>query len=74
MASDDPECPICLGPFEECVETNCAHKYCGECILNCWETSNRHPLACQCPYCRRDVCVMIIEFCILIVIILITLL
>ncbi len=57
MAEDDKggECPVCLDPYEDPVETNCAHKYCGECIINVWETSSRHPLACQCPYCRREV-------------------
>ena len=54
-----PECPICLQASpKDPVETNCGHKYCGNCIIRYWQTTHRHPLPCHCPYCRREVYIM----------------
>ena len=48
-------CPVCLGRVEHCVETNCGHKFCANCILEYWR-HDQWPHPARCPVCRRVVC------------------
>ncbi len=47
-------CPVCLGRVEHCVETNCGHKFCAECVLEYWR-HDQWPRPARCPVCRRMV-------------------
>ena len=43
---DVEECPICLEPATQCVQTECNHRFCQRCI--------RHVAVMHCPMCRQD--------------------
>jgi SNF2 family DNA or RNA helicase len=52
------ECPICLEATGEkdIALTPCAHKFCGECILNCLQsTSSSREAQGSCPKCRDNI-------------------
>ncbi|KAL2610811.1 hypothetical protein R1flu_022503 [Riccia fluitans] len=47
-------CAICHDNYTLPVQANCAHWFCGECILRVWQhTSALQP--CKCPICRRPI-------------------
>ncbi|CAM6099505.1 unnamed protein product [Calypogeia fissa] len=51
-------CSICHDPFILPCQANCAHWFCGECILRVWQhTSALQP--CKCPICRRPITLLI---------------
>lgn len=51
-------CSICHDPFTLPCQANCAHWFCGECILRVWQhTSALQP--CKCPICRRPITLLI---------------
>ncbi|EUB63139.1 RING finger protein [Echinococcus granulosus] len=47
------DCPICLEDLKFAVETNCRHRFCGECFYAYWQ---RFPPLSQpnCPVCRSQ--------------------
>lgn len=60
-------CPICIGPHRLAVETNCGHKFCGNCLRN--YLNNRMPGdfsifngRLTCPMCRQDINIMLLSF------------
>ncbi|VDO08134.1 unnamed protein product [Rodentolepis nana] len=44
-------CPICLENLKFCVETNCRHRFCGDCFYAYWQQMSplSNPI---CPVCR----------------------
>ncbi|KAK7344595.1 hypothetical protein VNO77_14384 [Canavalia gladiata] len=44
------ECSICMESPEDPVFTPCAHRFCRECLINCWGTSAGG----KCPICRQS--------------------
>ena len=60
------DCPICLDRASFAVETNCAHVYCAECILEYYERGGGgsalllQPVVCPC--CRRRVDALMTRF------------
>lgn len=44
------ECSICMESPEDPVFTPCAHRFCRECLFNCWGTS----MGGKCPICRQS--------------------
>lgn len=58
-------CPICLGPHRLAVETNCGHKFCGQCLRN-FLTSRAGPGTLfqnpTCPMCRQNINLLLLSF------------
>ena len=52
--TDDFECAVCIDTkrFDEKVETNCNHSFCGECMDQYLEKSNTQV---RCPMCRTTI-------------------
>lgn len=51
-------CSICHDAFTLPCQANCAHWFCGDCILRVWQhTSALQP--CRCPICRRPINLLI---------------
>lgn len=51
-------CSICHDAFTLPCQANCAHWFCGDCILGVWQhTSALQP--CKCPICRRPINLLI---------------
>ncbi|MCO5584258.1 hypothetical protein L7F22_038182 [Adiantum nelumboides] len=51
-------CSICHDTFTFPCQANCAHWFCGDCILRVWQhTSALQP--CRCPICRRTINLLI---------------
>lgn len=51
-------CSICHDSFTLPCQANCAHWFCGDCILRVWQhTSALQP--CRCPICRRPINLLI---------------
>eukprot|EP00250_Pteridium_aquilinum_P032983 c5048_g1_i2 orf=150-938(+) len=51
-------CSICHDSFAFPCQANCAHWFCGDCILRVWQhTSALQP--CRCPICRRPINLLI---------------
>lgn len=53
----DETCSICYDSLKYSTETNCAHKFCAECIIQYWKTleeQNRNSKV-NCPLCRQVV-------------------
>ncbi|KAJ1423962.1 Zinc finger, RING-type [Sesbania bispinosa] len=44
------ECSICMESPDDPVFTPCAHRFCRECLFNCWGTS----MGGKCPICRQE--------------------
>ncbi|KAK7279210.1 hypothetical protein RJT34_24256 [Clitoria ternatea] len=44
------ECAICMESPDDPVFTPCAHRFCRECLFNCWGTSAGG----KCPICRQE--------------------
>jgi RING finger protein 170 len=57
--NNDLFCPICLSTADYCVESNCGHIFCAQCILDYHErgTNSRTEFlgGCKCPNCRRRI-------------------
>lgn len=53
-------CSICYGDIRREVSSTCGHIFCGKCLIEFWESRNKNRL--QCPLCRRDINMMIINF------------
>lgn len=52
---DDP-CPICLNDSTVLtVQTNCGHKFCGNCIISYWKFQTNWMSGLTCPVCRQQV-------------------
>ena len=49
---EDP-CSICLGPIQIALKTDCAHLFCGQCLLRWGERSEVDTV--KCPMCRQDI-------------------
>lgn len=54
-------CPICLSDAEFAVETNCGHKFCGNCMITYWNHGNWLG-AIRCPSCRQQVNILLSIF------------
>eukprot|EP00249_Psilotum_nudum_P010978 c22887_g2_i2 orf=140-721(-) len=51
-------CSICHDPFTLPCQANCAHWFCGDCILRVWQhASALQP--CKCPICRQPINLLI---------------
>ncbi|VDM30815.1 unnamed protein product [Hydatigera taeniaeformis] len=51
--TEEDACPICLENLNFAVETNCRHKFCGDCFYAYWQTFS--PLTQpNCPVCRSQ--------------------
>eukprot|EP00249_Psilotum_nudum_P016260 c25751_g1_i1 orf=844-1623(-) len=51
-------CSICHDTFTHSCQANCAHWFCGDCILRVWQhTSALQP--CRCPVCRQPINLLI---------------
>ncbi|KAL2650441.1 hypothetical protein R1flu_018569 [Riccia fluitans] len=58
MEAPNDCCSICHDNYTLPVQANCAHWFCGECILRVWQhTSALQP--CKCPICRRHITLFI---------------
>ena len=57
-SADIVQCPVCLGPINYPVDTNCGHRFCAQCVLAYWH-ADRWPRACRCPVCRREVTLLL---------------
>jgi len=53
-------CCICFGDINREVSSTCGHIFCGKCLIEFWESKNKNKL--QCPLCRRDINMIIINF------------
>jgi len=53
-------CCICFGDITREVSSTCGHIFCGKCLIEFWESKNKNKL--QCPLCRRDINMIIINF------------
>ena len=42
------ECAVCCGDFDEPMQTNCGHVFCGACLKDMWDFNMR-----LCPMCNR---------------------
>lgn len=42
------ECAVCCGDFDEPMQTNCGHVFCGACVRDVWDFGMR-----ACPMCNR---------------------
>eukprot|EP01018_Ginkgo_biloba_P019539 Gb_35234 [translate_table: standard] len=51
-------CSICHDNFDVPCQANCAHWFCGDCILRVWHHSSALQ-PCKCPICRRPINLMI---------------
>lgn len=51
QADDIDDCPVCFELCDPCVQTQCGHRYCHDCLSSCL-TKNT-----ACPYCRRSILV-----------------
>ncbi|KAJ7520875.1 hypothetical protein O6H91_19G027200 [Diphasiastrum complanatum] len=51
-------CSICHDTFILPCQANCAHWFCGECILRVWQHSSALQ-PCKCPICRRPITLLI---------------
>lgn len=49
QADDIDDCPVCFELCDPCVQTQCGHRYCHDCLSTCL-TKNA-----LCPYCRRSI-------------------
>ncbi|KAL5021997.1 hypothetical protein ScPMuIL_001152 [Solemya velum] len=59
--SGDTTCPVCLANAQFAIETNCAHLFCGNCIIAYWQ--HGHWLgAVHCPVCRGQVTLLMVNF------------
>ncbi|XP_024373824.1 uncharacterized protein [Physcomitrium patens] len=55
---DNDCCSVCHDSFTMPCQANCAHWFCGECILRVWQHSSvLQP--CKCPICRRAITLLI---------------
>jgi len=55
---DNDCCSVCHDSFTLPCQANCAHWFCGECILRVWQHSSvLQP--CKCPICRRAITLLI---------------
>ncbi|CAK9272728.1 unnamed protein product [Sphagnum jensenii] len=55
---DNDCCSVCHDSFNLPCQANCAHWFCGECILRVWQHSSvLQP--CKCPICRRSITLLI---------------
>lgn len=54
----DHQCPVCLHKINDPVETNCGHKFCGECLVGVWKIGSCNgPI--RCPVCRQQVTIVL---------------
>lgn len=51
-------CSICHDSFTFPCQANCAHWFCGDCILRVWQHTSALQ-ACRCPICRRPINLLI---------------
>jgi hypothetical protein len=49
QADDIDDCPVCFELCDPCVQTQCGHRYCHDCLSTCL-TKNA-----ACPYCRQRI-------------------
>jgi hypothetical protein len=49
QADDIDDCPVCFELCDPCVQTQCGHRYCHDCLSACL-TKNA-----ACPYCRQRI-------------------
>ncbi|CAM6048196.1 unnamed protein product [Sphagnum compactum] len=55
---DNDCCSVCHDSFKFPCQANCAHWFCGECILRVWQHSSvLQP--CKCPICRHSITLLI---------------
>uniref|UniRef100_A0A1I8HTE7 RING-type domain-containing protein n=1 Tax=Macrostomum lignano TaxID=282301 RepID=A0A1I8HTE7_9PLAT len=54
-ASNDSECPICMGPVQRAVVSRCCrHRFCNNCIAAVQQTAGQGGASGRCPYCRSE--------------------
>lgn len=62
MRMDSPPendcCSVCHDNFDLPCQANCAHWFCGDCILRVWHHSSALQ-PCKCPICRRPINLLI---------------
>lgn len=51
-------CSVCHDSFTLPCQANCAHWFCGECILRVWQHGSALQ-PCKCPICRRPIILLI---------------
>ena len=49
QADDVDDCPVCFELCDPCVQTQCGHRYCHDCLSACLTKNAR------CPYCRQNI-------------------
>eukprot|EP00013_Stygamoeba_regulata_P026001 CAMPEP_0177650408 /NCGR_PEP_ID=MMETSP0447-20121125/11925_1 /TAXON_ID=0 /ORGANISM="Stygamoeba regulata, Strain BSH-02190019" /LENGTH=222 /DNA_ID=CAMNT_0019153273 /DNA_START=161 /DNA_END=829 /DNA_ORIENTATION=+ len=57
-ADDLMTCPICLEVLDHAVETSCGHAFCGQCLIQTWESGNTSRVV-LCPLDRQPVTMII---------------
>lgn len=58
-------CPICIGPHRLAVETNCGHKFCGQCIQSFLSHRAGRDIFFgnpTCPMCRQSINLLLLSF------------
>uniref|UniRef100_A0A1I8I4L5 ANK_REP_REGION domain-containing protein n=1 Tax=Macrostomum lignano TaxID=282301 RepID=A0A1I8I4L5_9PLAT len=54
-ASNDSECPICMGLVQRAVVSRCCrHRFCTNCIAAVQQTAGQAGASGRCPYCRSE--------------------
>ena len=48
------ECPICLEELTSCIETDCGHLFCSECLMK-WQDKEPNSPPFRCPSCRKNI-------------------